>query len=349
MIAIVLQPQLRRRYWRWTQGPIAVAGLLCALLPVPSHADAGRGAHFVCDAPVHDFGAVAQGTVVRHVFRLRNDGDKALRITEVSAPCGCAVALLPDRPVPPGEEGAIEVAFDTSHFRGRKTKSVFVSTNDPSQSLRQLTLTGDVTAEVVADPPVLYLGRVHPGTNTTAEIRLISTSGMSLEGVGAAAENPSIRLEVEPLEGSGDTGRRIVVRIEPDMPRGSFSDIVRIAATGPSHAEMEVPVLGIVEGDLVVQPSYLTLKGWRRGGRHQLRIQNLGNEPIAIAGVRVPNLPLDYAVRTVSPGYEYQITLRLAGPIETVQPREMVHIYTTHPDEPEVVVPIYATVHFRRG
>lgn len=338
----------QRRMWtRWRRLPsalIGAGGCVLALLLGVSDADPGRPPRAVCDEPVHDFGSVVQGTVVRHVFRLRNEGDTALRITEGTAPCGCTAVVLPDAPVAPGDDGGVEISFDTSRFRGPKTKSVVVYTNDPIQPVQQLTVTGTVTADVVADPAVLYLGRLHPGTNPVAEIRIVSTSGKLLDVVVAAAEHPSLHLAVEPLPGSRNAGRRIVVSMDPSMPRGSFNDTVRIAVTGPDHVEMEVPVFGTVERDLVVQPSHLTMGGRRLGRRHHLRLRNRGLEPITVEGVRVLDLPLDYAVRTVSPGYEYQITLRLAGPVETTRPRGMVHIYTTHPDEPEVVVPIYAMV-----
>lgn len=42
--------------------------------------------------PVHDFGTVKQGEVVRHDFKLVNTGDRALEITEVKRSCGCTTA-----------------------------------------------------------------------------------------------------------------------------------------------------------------------------------------------------------------------------------------------------------------
>ncbi len=111
-----------------------------------------------------------------------------------------------------------------------------------------------------------------------------------------------------------------------------------------------VPLLGTVEGDLVVLPSQVTLqraaprpRRATRGGKDtELLVRNLGVVPVAISGVRVPDFPLDYAVRTIRAGFEYRITLRLpsAGPLDNER-HGLLRIYTTHPEESELVVPVY--------
>jgi len=294
---------------------------------------------------VHEFGSVDQGTIVRHTFQFLNAGGDPLEIGRVVTPCGCTAAVVPQAIIPPGEEGSVEVTFDTTGFRGRKAKSVLLPTNDPLQSMYPFVLAGDVVARVVVDPPVLYLGRIHPATGATGEVRVISTTGDALRLAELVVDNSVIRATVEPLPEVGQAGRRIVVGINGELPRGRFNGVLRIPVEAPQHVSIEVPVVGNVEGDLLVQPSYVTI-GTKRAGlrdRQRLRIRNLGTEPVEISGVSARDLPLEYAVRIVRPGFEYQITFRLTdggAPIE--QSQGAVHIYTTHPEEPEVVVPVYA-------
>jgi hypothetical protein len=307
--------------------------------------DADGAGRLVIDNPTHDFGAVEQGALVRHVFRFRNAGTEALRAGGVDTPCGCTAAVISDGVVPPGGEGTVEVLFDTGGFRGRKTKTVSFSTNDPTQPAAALTLTGEVTAEVVVDPPMLYLGRLHPAQDTTGEIRILSTTGRSIDVASAVADNPAFDLAAEPFSEAGSAGWRVVVRVGPGMPRGTFSERVRITTTNPRYADLSVPVFGSVEGDLLVLPPRITFGPVAQGGRstRALSIRNLGVEPFAISGVRAPDFSLDsYTVHTVIAGYEYRIILRLKEGVPARHGPGALYIYTTHPEESEVVVPLYA-------
>jgi hypothetical protein len=240
-----------------------VAAVVLALAAPAATGDAHDYAHLVSAEPVHEFGTVDQGTVIRHAFRFLNAGGGPLEIGRVDTPCGCTAAIVPQTVIPPGEEGSVEVAFDTTGFRGRKAKSVFLSTNDPVQSTHAFVLAGDVVARVVVDPPVLYLGRIHPATSISGEIRVISTTGDPLRIAEPIVDRPGIRAAVEAFPEAGEAGRRIVVAIEGELPRGPFNGALRIPVEAPQHVSIQVPVVGNVDDDMLVQPSPVTV-GVRR-------------------------------------------------------------------------------------
>jgi hypothetical protein len=310
-------------------------------------------AHDTDAATVYEFGEVIRGTLVQHSFALRSDGERALRITGTRESCGCTVATVPDAVVPPGEVGHVDVTFDTARFQGRQTKTVLVLTDDPDRPVVELTLAGVVTADLVAEPPVVYFGRIDPGTGATAEIKVRGADAGPLDLVAEVeGGGGAIALDVEPQAAAENSSRRVVVRIGPAMAGGPFSETVRIRVNGGSPSEIAVPILGTVERDLVTLPAQVTLRTATpssrsrraaRGEGSEVRVRNLGVVPVAISGVRVPDFPLDYAVRTVHAGFEYLITLRLATADPLGDERHgLLHIYTTHPDESELVVPVYA-------
>jgi hypothetical protein len=78
---------------------------------------------------VHNFGKLTQGEIVKYDFHFKNTGKSDLRITRVSTSCGCTVGKYPHQPVKPGEEGDIEVTFNSSHKRGYQNKSVMLLAN----------------------------------------------------------------------------------------------------------------------------------------------------------------------------------------------------------------------------
>ncbi len=258
---------------------VIAVGLTLAVEAPGSAGSSHDYAHLVSAEPVHEFGTVDQGTVVRHAFRFLNAGGDPLEIDRVVTPCGCTAAVVPQTVVPPGEEGSVEVTFDTTGFRGRKAKSIFLSTNDPVQRLHAFVLAGDVVARVVVDPPVLYLGRIPSATGTTGEIRVLSTTGDPLRLAELIIENPGIRATIEPLPEAGEAGRRIVVAIGGHLPRGPFSGTLRIPVEAPQHVSIQVPVVGNVEDDLLVQPSAVTVGVRRLSGPEPAPAPPPGPEP----------------------------------------------------------------------
>jgi len=331
------------------QRRVAALGIVALAIAWCGMAGAGGDARLVIEGAVHDFGVVRQGAFVHHDFWFRNAGEGDLRLGGVRAPCGCIVTAGAGAVVPPGGEGAVEVSFDTARFQGRKAKTVLVSTNDPAHPVRELTLTGNVVPEVIVDPPLLYVGRIRPGAGATGEIRILSATGGSLEVVDAATDNPAFEAAVEPPADGGGGGSRVVIRVPPEMPYGRFSDTVRITARSPNSQQLEVPIFGSVEGDLLVEPPQVNFGSPARGRpvARELRVLNSGSGPISISGVRMADLPLDYTVNTVRAGYEYRIVLRLKRPASGFGRHGGLHIYTTHPEEQDLVVPLYATLNRR--
>ncbi|MFO7789528.1 MAG: DUF1573 domain-containing protein [Bacteroidota bacterium] len=92
------------------------------------------------DFPVkeYNFGTVIQGEKVSYTFTFTNVGGSDLIINNVKASCGCTTPDWTRKPVEPGEEGTIEIIFD-SHGRSgeqKKTVKVFANTQPNTTELR---------------------------------------------------------------------------------------------------------------------------------------------------------------------------------------------------------------------
>lgn len=90
-----------------------------------------------------DFGVVIQGEKVSHIFKLKNKGKKDLIIGDVSASCGCTVPKFSSQPIKPGDEGQIEVIFNSSGRMGKQIKNLTIYANT-TPNKTQLTFTADV-------------------------------------------------------------------------------------------------------------------------------------------------------------------------------------------------------------
>lgn len=77
----------------------------------------------------HDFERVIEGEITTYTFTFTNKGNKDLLITAVDADCGCTVPGFSRQPVKPGEEGEIEVRFDSKNQLGFNHKKITVVSN----------------------------------------------------------------------------------------------------------------------------------------------------------------------------------------------------------------------------
>jgi hypothetical protein len=103
---------------------LAAAGVAFAALPK-------RGLVAEKDG-VHDFGVIPadQAGSCEHTFVVRNTSSRPIRITGWRSSCQCAVAQLPDSPIPPGGAEAVRVRADWSGTSGIAIAQVILETDN---------------------------------------------------------------------------------------------------------------------------------------------------------------------------------------------------------------------------
>ena len=86
---------------------------------------------------VIDYGTIVKGANGLRIFEFTNTGDAPLIITKVKSSCGCTVPSWPEEPVMPGENGKIEVKYDTKRVMPiRKTITVTSNASTPTVALK---------------------------------------------------------------------------------------------------------------------------------------------------------------------------------------------------------------------
>lgn len=77
----------------------------------------------------HDFGKITQGQKVSYSYKFKNTGGSDLVITSAQGSCGCTVPNYPKDPIKPGDEGVIDVVFNSEGKSGKNEKTITVITN----------------------------------------------------------------------------------------------------------------------------------------------------------------------------------------------------------------------------
>ncbi|QNK76279.1 DUF1573 domain-containing protein [Winogradskyella undariae] len=77
---------------------------------------------------VIDYGTITQNSEGKRIFSFTNTGDAPLVITKVKTSCGCTVPSYSKDPILPGEQGELEIKYDTKRL-GAFTKTITVTSN----------------------------------------------------------------------------------------------------------------------------------------------------------------------------------------------------------------------------
>jgi len=235
----------------------AVAAVLAGALAVTACNPAGGPApppppKIAFQETTYDFGHAAQGTSVSHTYRFRNVGGLDLAIDNTRPSCQCTAAVTPQHLVPPGGEGTVDATLDTTDDFGSVARTIMVYSNDPSQPVTTLTLSGHVDAEVAADPPHVYVGHVLRGQAAPNEIRLL---GAVTTGPDVAVETNGTVLAANVHAAPSGKEAQLHVSIKSNAPLGRFAETVSVHTASLRRPVLRIPVTGIVDVAAAVTPA----------------------------------------------------------------------------------------------
>jgi len=105
-------------------------------------------AKFVFSEEIHNFGSLKAGEIVSYTFNFKNEGTRTLTITEVDSGCGCMEVIILNKIIGPGQEGRIEVIYNSAGEVGNQLKTITVTSN-AEQPKKQLFIKAKVTSEII--------------------------------------------------------------------------------------------------------------------------------------------------------------------------------------------------------
>ena len=294
-------------------------------------------------SPVHDFGSVTQGAKVEHTFTFTNEGNADLHIQRVVPSCGCTASTASKDIVPAGEEGTIEVTFDTTGFNGSKTKSVRVYTNDIDKPILMLSLKGAIEPDVIVEPKRVFFGEVIKGLNPGGVQREVSIkvkegSDIKLGNIKVYSKN----IEVKELS-SSKTQKKLLVTLNSDVPVGELRERAIISLSGARRKAVNVPIFASIKGNLRVDPRTLSfgiLEGDKSMER-SVRLENLGPEKINVTGIKSSDKNVAVEYTELKEGKLYQIKVSVDPKAVKKDLRASVKVSTNSKEDETVSFNVY--------
>jgi hypothetical protein len=286
----------------------------------------------------YDFGAVDRATRITRRFSFRNTGGLGLKLDNVRASCGCAATASTAVAIPPGASGAVEVTCDTADTFGPQNKTVTVYSNDPTQPVSRLTLSGRVRAEAAADPPRVYVGHLGRGQTALNEVRIL--------GEVAAGRVETNGKSVEATLGDTPKGRRLRIAIKKDAPLGAFAEVATLPTGSPRHPLLAVPITGVVDGNVVVSPAQVNFGVATVGEQisRAIGVRNRGQRPLRILAARLRPAIGTAVVSPLAAGQEFRITITLQAGLHPGKISGTLEVDTDDPEQGRIELPCLGRV-----
>lgn len=196
----------------------------------------------------HDWGKVKPSqNPVKTTILVRNIGNEELHITQVRPGCGCTTAPLDKDKLQPGDTARIKVELNLGSTSGSLTKSITVTSNDPSNRDRILYLKADVVRALVISPSQYFSFadlRVGETAESKITIRNNSQSPITLsdfqlpEGLTINAKQSVTIKEGASFE--------IVAKLRP-MKKGYYNGELKLKTSTEDYPTLSLPVYGNVQ------------------------------------------------------------------------------------------------------
>jgi len=110
--------------------------------------DESGTAKFVFSEEIHNFGSLNAGELVAFTFIFKNEGTKTLEITGVDSGCGCTEVNIQNKTIAPGQEGRIEVIYNSAGEVGKQLKTITIFSNAETPQKR-LFIRANVTNDII--------------------------------------------------------------------------------------------------------------------------------------------------------------------------------------------------------
>lgn len=290
----------------------------------------------------HNFGKIAQGTAVRYEFILRNTGDAPLEIIEVRPSCGCTTAGDWPRTIKPGESGKLPIRMETAQFAGAITKTITLTTNDPSRPQTVLEIKADIWTPVKISTPVLvFPALTDPNQVVSRSVMILNQVDGRLRVTDLKIDNPIFNAELNETV----PGREfeLVVSTIPPSSEGTQTARITMKTSNDRMPELMVQAVATLLPSIQVAPTEIILPTTILTApetRYVVVLNHRGYD-LKLSGLKTSADGVELIVRPSSERKQITISVVFPRGFQVGSGAKLsVRGRTNHPELPEFEVPI---------
>ncbi len=316
----------------------------------PKPAPAGSGAlHF--DHTEFDFGTTVQQSRLTHRFPFTNIGGAPARILRVKTACGCTIPRYPREPIAPGEQGELELIFESGALTGEIAKGITVFTDNPEDPTVEIRVRAEVRVEFWIEPSVSQLGDLGlPDEAISREFRICWAPESEIQITDIEKTTDALRIRAQtPFQEADVHGLRVeydVVDWTAALENSqSFDHYFVVKTDHPRYPRTMHPVRGTSAPALTVAPRVVNFGVIERAEpiEKKVRLAAAGRTPLILERYEAP----DYILVEAAPGQHERslvLTIRMLPGAPRGSLKETVRLHTNVAAQPEVSIYVLANI-----
>lgn len=274
----------------------------------PAAGSTNDGPRIAFETPVHDFGKISAGSVVKHTFVFTNAGNDKLVISGVQTSCGCTTAGEWTREVEPGKTGTIPIQFSGGSFNGPVSKSVTVASNDKARPSVFLQIKGDIWKPIEVTPAYAVLNVLPDSPGGTTTVSITNNLAAPVYMWGAESSNPAFSAILK----TNEPGKsyQVAVATVPPLKTGNIQGSVTIKSS-ETNSPINFTVWANVQPPISVVPPALNLPQAPLPNKLTpiVNIINNTTNPLSLTEPSVNATGVDVQIREVQPGHYFTVVV----------------------------------------
>lgn len=294
----------------------------------------------VVDAMTYDFGEVWAGPLLKHAFKITNQGTEPLEIRGVKPACGCTAAGESPKVIKPGETGEFPFSLKSETLNGKFSKSIDITTNEKDNSKIKLTLQGVAKQRIELSTPSISFGSLKSTDSVEKTITIKNNDEKPLE-LKLTGVNEELPYKTELIEKEPGKLYELRVVTVPPLKEGTHNGEVKLATNFEDKKEILVRINAVIPPRLALRPPSIVYNS--RLPKYPVRLTNNGDAPVKVTEASVNDERITAKVTETSPGKIY--TIEVEFPSEFVVPEESdiaLTLETDDKEQPTLTVPIKA-------
>jgi hypothetical protein len=306
---------------------------------------AAAGADISFEKTSTDFGTVQGGTVLKYTFKYKNTGDEELSITKIQTPCGCTAVQTTQGTVKPGQWGEIQAQVNTSGFRGKIEKYIYVDTNVSHMPRITLTMNAFVIYDIDIMPSeFIPFYNVKAGETLSKEVKITNStkSPLTLSAPILTSGTPKLfNINLEEVK-KGIEYKLKVTFNAPEGP-GNYQGEIKIATNSKNRPELALPISAYVLEEVYISPRSIIImrKDANMPRSRILSIMSAGKTELKITGVEIDTPYLAYQLDPIPGTTDYNLTVSVKKDAPKSVLRGEIKIKTNNPKVPLLTAMYY--------
>ncbi len=304
------------------------------------------GARIQFATPVHDFGKVRGGEVVKYTYAFTNIGDSLLEVTGVRTSCGCTTAGDWSRKVEPGQAGSIPIQFNTGNFSGQVAKSITVTCNATNQPTVVLQLKATIWKAIDVSPQFAVLNVTADGPSNPAIVRIVSNEDAPLTLSAPEITNRAFAVELRTNQPGKEF--QLIINTVPPLSAGNVQGQITMKTSSTNMPVINVRAWANVQQAVLVTPSQITLPAGplAKAMPYIISIRNNETNTLTLSEPTLNARGVDVQLKEIQPGRYFSLTATFPVGIELPQGENVeLTVKSSHPRFPTIKVPVRQLPH----